>query len=150
VLDARIAAELQVAATAGEPLAFALLTLRGERELRSSVGAPGVAWLVRQLVDDLRPDLPPGSVIGRTDSDELAVLVPGAPAWSAAEALERSVPALRRARELPGGGEVQADPVAGVAGWPEHAVDADGLFMAADAALAEAVQGAGGPVVLAR
>ncbi len=150
VLDARIAAELEVAATAGEPLAFALLTDRAERELRQSIGDPGVAWLFRQLVDELRPALPPGSVVGRTESDELAVLVPGTPARAAAETIEGALSGLRRQRELPGGGAVQADPVVGVAGWPEHAIDAEGLFMAADAALADAVGGASGSVVVAR
>jgi len=150
VLDGRIAAELQMAATAGEPLAFALVTLRSLRELRAALGGEGLSWLVRQLVEELRGALPASADVGRTDTDELALLLPGLPAWSAAEALERAMAGMRGTRSLPGGGNVQADPVGGVAGWPEHATDAKGLFMAADSALAEAVTGASGAVVLAR
>jgi DNA-binding response OmpR family regulator len=150
VLDARIAAELEVAATAGEPLAFALVTLRSLRDLRASIGADGLGWLVRQLVDDVRPQLPGGGAIGRPDTDELALLLPGLAARAAAEVVERALGALRGDRPLPGGAEVHAEPVAGVAGWPEHAVDAEGLFMAADAALADALAGGAGPVVVAK
>lgn len=150
VLDARIATELEVAATAGEPLAFSLVALRSRRDVRAAIGADGMVWLVRQLVDELRHALPAGAAIGRTDTDELAVLLPATPAWSAAEAMERALSRLRGTRALPGGGDVEADPVAGVAGWPEHATDADGLFMAADAALAEATARATGGVVVAK
>lgn len=136
-LDARIAAELTMAETAGEPLTFALVTLRSLRELQSSLGGDGLGWLVRTLVEELRAALPDTAVVGRTESAEVAVLLPGVPAWSAAEILEQAITASRRARSLPGGAEVRPDPVAGVAGWPEHAVDAEGLFMAADAALAD-------------
>lgn len=149
-LDARIAAELEVAATAGEPLTFALVALRGRRALSSTLGGDAVAWLVRRLVEELRPALPDGAVVGRTDSDELAVLVPGSPARQSAEVLERALAAVRRDQELPGGGTARPDPVAGVASWPEHAVDAEGLFMAADAALAEAAAGPAGVVGVAR
>ena len=104
---------------------------------------------MRQLVDDVRDLLPPGGAIGRTDTDELAVLLPGMAARPAAAAVEQALGSLRGTRALPGGGEVRADPVAGIAGWPEHALDAEGLFMAADAALADAIGGASGAVVVA-
>ncbi|MEQ1787603.1 MAG: hypothetical protein ABL966_11160, partial [Acidimicrobiales bacterium] len=41
---------------------------------------------------------------------------------------------------LPGGAEVAVRLAIGVAAYPEHASDADGIYMAADAALAEAVE----------
>jgi GGDEF domain-containing protein len=150
-LDARIATELEMAATVGEPLTFALVALRSGRSLRERLGDDGVGWVVRRLVEELRPALPDGAVIGRTDGDELAVLVPGMAAGAAARAVEVALGEVRKARALPGGGETQPDPVAGIAGWPEHAVDAEGLFMAADAALAEAMAGApSGVVAIAR
>lgn len=149
-LDARIATELEVAATAGEPLTFALVALRTGRDLRAALAGDALAWVVRRLVEELRPALPDGSVVGRTDGDELAVLVPGMPARTSADAIERAIGAVRREHELPGGGSTQPDPVAGVASWPEHALDAEGLFMAADAALAEAVDRRTGAVAIAR
>lgn len=150
VLDARLAAELEVSATAGEPLTFSLVSLRSLRDVRAAVGGDGLAWLVRQLVAELRAALPATVALGRTDSAEVAVLLPGTPARPAAAAIERALGRARGSRPLPGGGEVRADPVAGVAAWPEHATDAEGLFMAADAALAEATAGATGPVVVAK
>lgn len=142
-LDGRIAAEVEMASTTGEPLTFALVALRAAKEL----DGPVADWVVRRLVDALRPALPVGSVVGRTGGGELAVLVPGVAAAGAAEVLDQALRPVRGAHELPGGGEVRPDPVAGVASWPAHAVDGEGLFMAADAALAEALGGAGAVAV---
>jgi len=142
-LDARIASELAMAATAGEPLTFGLVTLRSLRSLQASLGGEGLGWVVRAIVEDLRAALPPTAVVGRTETAEVALLLPGVPAWSAAEVLTTVLGTARRPRELPGGAEVRPDPVAGLAAWPEHAVDAEGLFMAADAALADATAGDG-------
>jgi hypothetical protein len=52
--------------------------------------------------------------------------------------LEPILTTLRGPRSLPGGDEVVVELLAGIAGFPEHAADPDGLYMAADAALADA------------
>lgn len=114
-LDARINDELAVARHGGRPLAFALLRVRGGDDA------------VHEVIDFMRLTLTDQAVLGRTDSKELAVLVPDVAADDLRHPLDRALGDLR--------------PIivaAGVAGYPDHAQNADGLFMAADSALAEA------------
>jgi GGDEF domain-containing protein len=84
-------------------------------------------------------DLLPGdAALGLTRTDELAVLLPGLTAEEAAKVLTFAIDSLDEVR-LPGGADVPLRFAVGVAAYPEHASDADGLYMAADAALADAV-----------
>ncbi len=139
MLEARLADEIGVARAGGAPLAFALVTLRSLSDLRTQLGPDGLAWLVRELVTRAGPLLPETATLGRTEDGELAFVAPATHPDEAAALLERVLGALRGLHQLPGGGDVRCDPVAGVAGYPQHATDAAGLFMAADAALTDAV-----------
>lgn len=115
-LDARLADELALShQRGGQPLAFALVQVP-----RTHDGGAVVA-----LIEDLRGRLPAAAVLARTDRQELAVILPGAEAHELPPLLE---PAVARSRAF-----------AGVAGSPEHAHSPEELFMAADAALADAV-----------
>jgi CheY-like chemotaxis protein len=109
-------------ATADAPVSFALVRA-------------GTAELA--VVHELEARLPLGAVIGRSEDGEIPVTVPGNEAAPLGSTL---------AACLPGCG---ADVRAGVAEAPAHAATADELYMAADAALAEAVEH-GHPVVVAR
>jgi DNA-binding response OmpR family regulator len=82
-------------------------------------------------------DLPLDTVLGRGEDDEIAVILPGASAGETTAELTRSLAACG------------ADVRAGVAAAPTHASTADELYMAADAALADAVE-TGQTVVAAR
>jgi DNA-binding response OmpR family regulator len=139
VLDARLADELEHAHAAGRPLTMALVTLRSLSALRRSIGDDGLAWLVRELVAAARAVLPADAVVGRMSEDEVVVLLPNTAARDGAALLEELLAHLRGVRRLPGGAEVVVEPAAGVAAYPEHASDPDGLFMATDAALADAI-----------
>ncbi len=141
MLAARLADEIGVARAGGTPLAFALVTLRSTPELRSQLGLEGRAWVVRDLVTRAGPLIPDTVTLGRTDDGDLALVAPGTHSADAVTLLEDLLGSLRGVRQLPGGGDIRVDPVAGVAGYPQHASDAAGLFMAADAALADAVDG---------
>ena len=138
-LDARLADELRVAAHhGGRPLSFGMLHVR---KVTNRLGSRDDAstFVIRALIDFLRERLPAQTVIGRMDTDELAVVVPGcAPADLGAE-LDRSLDEVRAAVHVPGAKDVVVDVVAGVAGYPEHAHEPGELFMAADAALADAL-----------
>ena len=139
VLDARLADEIEHAEAGGRPLAIALVTLRSISALRREIGADGLAWLARLVMTEARALLPAEAVVGRLSADELLVLLPGHAAADAAALLEDVLAQLRGVRPLPGGAEVKVEPAAGIAAYPEHASEPDGLFMAADAALADAV-----------
>ena len=69
-------------------------------------------------------------MLARNAEDELGVILPGAAADAAAPGLERALAA--------GGQGLDLALQAGVAACPAHAGDKDELYMAADAALAEA------------
>jgi DNA-binding response OmpR family regulator len=118
-LDARINDELTVARHGGVPLAFALLRVEGGDDA------------VHEVIKLIRSTLTEHAVLGRTDSKELAVLVPDVAAIDLRDPLDRVLGELR-----------PIGVAAGVASYPDHAQNADGLFMAADAALADAI-GAG-------
>ena len=85
----------------------------------------------------LRDELPDDTVFGQGEGDEIAVIVPGTDARATTRLLAAALP------------RCGADVRAGVAEAPAHASTVDELYMAADAALAEAVEG-DYPVVAAR
>jgi GGDEF domain-containing protein len=93
-----------------------------------------------RLIADGKALLPPGAVVARTGSDELAVLVPGSNAGKVATILGPVISNLGGLLALDDGTQVVLDVVAGVAGYPEHAAAADALYMAADAALDDALE----------
>ena len=136
-VEARLVDEVTVVAP-GVPAAFALVRLLSAPEIATAVGAEGSAYVARELVRRVRELLPPESALGLTRTDELTVLLPGCTSAAAADQLQGAVRAIDRV-QLPGGAEVAIRLAVGLAAYPEHASDADELYMAADAALADAV-----------
>jgi PleD family two-component response regulator len=136
-VEARLVDELTVVAPDG-PAAFALVRVLSSAEIRTAVGADGSTYVARELIRRARELLSPDAALGLTRTDELAVLLPDCTADAAATVLRGAIDALASVT-LPGGAEVELRLAVGVAGYPEHASDADGLYMAADAALADAV-----------
>ncbi len=136
-LEARLADEVAVSGSDGT-FSFALVRLSSMEEIVAEVGRDGRDHLVATLVRDARRALPAEAVIGVTDTDEVAIVFPALDIDAAEQVL---LPALRAAAgtfEFPGGATVPVTLACGLAAYPQHAVDTDGLFMAADAALAEA------------
>lgn len=137
-VEARLADELTVAAPA-RPASFALIRLLSLDEVQQAVGPDGTQYVIRDLVRRAKELLPDDVALGVTNNEELAILLPGTTAAEAARLLTFTADSLDSAR-LPGGAEVALRFAAGVAAYPEHAADADGLYMAADAALADAIK----------
>lgn len=137
VLDARLADEIELARRSGASIAFGIVSLRSPKAMRGD--DPSVrAWLVRTLVAEAASRIPTDVALARTSTDELAVVAPGSSCAEVLRWLEPLLGELRGPRALPGGEEVAVELVAGLAAYPEHAVEPDGLYMAADAALAAA------------
>lgn len=137
-VEARLADELTVAGP-DRPAALALVRLRSLNEIRTLVGAAGGAYVVRELVRRARELLPDDAALGLTQRAELAVLLPGGDATVAQRTLRQALDGIGELC-LPGGAVVPLRFACGVAAYPQHAQDADGLYMAADAALADAVE----------
>jgi PleD family two-component response regulator len=139
-LDARLGDELATAATSREPVALALVRLRTGTPMETWAGSAGLASVATRLIADGKARLPAGAVVARTGSDELAVLVPGSSAGIVAGILGPVLTDVGGLLSLDDGTQVVLDVVAGVAGYPEHAAAADSLYMAADAALDDALE----------
>ncbi len=138
-VEARMIDELTVVAPGGDA-AFALVRLLSSAEIATAVGKDGSDFVIRELVRRTRQLLPANAALGMTRADELAVLLPGCTSTEAAAVLRQAIGAIAEVR-LPGGAQVEIRLAVGVAAYPEQASDADGLYMAADAALADAVEG---------
>lgn len=145
-VEARLADELTVAAP-DRPAAFALVKLLSAAEITTTVGTDGTQYVARELVRKARELLPPTAALGLTRTDELTVLLPDCTSASAVDLLREATRTIDQV-QLPGGAQVEIRLAVGVAAYPEHASEADGLYMAADAALAEAVD-RGQPVAVA-
>jgi CheY-like chemotaxis protein len=137
-VEARLVDELTVASP-GQPAAFALARLLTLEDIRNAVGDEGLEYVNRELVLRMRSLLPDTAAFGLTRNGELAILLPGADVEQAVPVLTKAVEGLRDVA-LPGGYTAEARFAVGVAGYPQHAADADGIYMAADAALADAVE----------
>jgi diguanylate cyclase (GGDEF)-like protein len=137
-VEARLLDELTVAAP-DRSAAFALARLRSLGEITTAVGREGRDYVAREVVRRVRDLLPAEAALGLTRASELAILLPGTDAVDASAVLQRALAEMGEVR-LPGGAEVPLRISVGVACYPAHAADADGLYMAADAALAEAVE----------
>lgn len=136
-LEARLADEVAVAGPSGT-FSFALVRLRSLDQIEAEVGAEGRDHLVATLIRNARVVLPNDAVIGLTNTDELAIIFPSLDSAPAFASLERALRDAGPTFQFPGGASVSVDLVGGIAAYPTNAVDTDGLFMAADAALTQA------------
>jgi CheY-like chemotaxis protein len=123
------------------PVSFALVRLRSLHDIVQTVGDDGTTYVVQSLVRQARDLLPASAVLGLTRTDELAIVLPGCRALDATQMMTDALDAIADTVTLPGGAEVDVRIAAGLAGYPDHAADADGLYMAADSALADACEG---------
>lgn len=139
-VEARLVEEIARAAgeEAGRPTCFALARLRRLDDIALQVGDAGASYVRRELARRLPALLPAAASLGITAGGEVALLLPDTDEETAGRLLVDATDRLGTMR-LPGGAEVPLAFTIGLAAFPRHAADADSLYMAADAALAEAV-----------
>lgn len=141
-LEARLADEIGLARAAGTDgrLSLAIVRLRSVEDVLHEVGTDGYDHLLRTLVERARGLLPPAAVLGSTRRDEVAVVLPGVGSRSAYATVRDMLAELDGDFRFAGGAVVPVALAAGLASYPTNANDPDGLFMAADAALSDAVE----------
>jgi CheY-like chemotaxis protein len=139
-LQARLADEITVAGPTGR-LSLAIVRLRSTDQVLAEVGGDGIDFLVRTLVERARGLLPAEAVIGITSRDEVAVVLPGLGPRDAYTSVRKALGEISGDFHFPGGAVVPVTLTGGLAAYPDNAAEPDGLFMAADVALTEAVDG---------
>jgi diguanylate cyclase (GGDEF)-like protein len=131
--------QIRQARRAGRPVSMLVMDLDNFKELNDTAGHKAGNQYLVAVADALRAALRDSDVIARFGGDEFEVLLPETAAAGArlvAEKLRERLDAL----DTPGGVEVTVS--LGAASFPVNALDAETLFLRADAALYEA-KGAG-------
>jgi diguanylate cyclase (GGDEF)-like protein len=118
--------------------ALMLIDLDRFRSVNDTLGHLAGDRLLLQIADRLRLALPRGAEVARLGGDEFAVLLPVADSTTSATRIARGlVAALSSPLDLDGLTLV-LEASAGVAVFPDHALDAEGLLRRADVAMYQA------------
>ncbi|MGW8379578.1 bifunctional diguanylate cyclase/phosphodiesterase [Streptomyces sp. ODS28] len=122
----------------GDRAALVLIDLDRFRSVNDTLGHLAGDRLLLQIAERLRTALPRGAEAARLGGDEFAVLLPVADSTTSAQRVARAlVSALSSPLDLDGLTLV-LEASAGVAVFPEHAREAEGLLRRADVAMYEA------------
>ncbi|MFE4969227.1 putative bifunctional diguanylate cyclase/phosphodiesterase [Streptomyces sp. NPDC056660] len=134
----RIWTALDDAERIGARAALMLIDLDRFRSVNDTLGHLAGDRLLLQIADRLRAALPRGAEAARLGGDEFAVLLPVADSTTSATRIARGlVTALSSPLDLDGLTLV-LEASAGVAVFPDHALDAEGLLRRADVAMYQA------------
>ena len=131
---------LSGAMTRAHPLSLLLVDLDNFKAINDNFGHHAGDRVLRTFGDRISPALPPGAVLARFGGDEFAVILPDL-APPAAAALAEELLALFRRPFAHDGASIDLRASVGVAGFPEHATDAEELVKSADIALYSAKGG---------
>ncbi|MEU9981146.1 bifunctional diguanylate cyclase/phosphodiesterase [Streptomyces sp. NPDC050856] len=131
-------AALEDAEGEGVRAALVLIDLDRFRSVNDTLGHLAGDRLLLQIADRLRLALPRGAEAARLGGDEFAVLLPTADSTTSAQRVARQLAAdLSSPLDLDGLTLV-LEASAGVAVFPDHALDAEGLLQRADVAMYQA------------
>ncbi|MEV5310376.1 MULTISPECIES: bifunctional diguanylate cyclase/phosphodiesterase [unclassified Streptomyces] len=134
----RIWTALDEAERLGARAALMLIDLDRFRSVNDTLGHLAGDRLLLQTADRLRLALPRGAEVARLGGDEFAVLLPVADSTTSATRIARGlVAALSSPLDLDGLTLV-LEASAGVAVFPDHALDAEGMLRRADVAMYQA------------
>ncbi|MET9502420.1 bifunctional diguanylate cyclase/phosphodiesterase [Streptomyces sp. NPDC006622] len=137
-LGERIWTALDDAERIGARAALMLIDLDRFRSVNDTLGHLAGDRLLLQIADRLRRALPRGAEVARLGGDEFAVLLPVADSTTSATRVARGLVAdLGSPLDLDGLTLV-LEASAGVAVFPDHALDAEGLLRRADVAMYQA------------
>ncbi|MCK7626649.1 bifunctional diguanylate cyclase/phosphodiesterase [Streptomyces sp. RS10V-4] len=129
---------LEEAERAGTRAALVLIDMDRFRSVNDTLGHLAGDRLLLQIADRLRHALPRGAEAARLGGDEFAVLLPATDSLTSSQRVARNlVAALGSPLDLDGLTLV-LEASAGVAVFPDHALDAEGLLRRADVAMYQA------------
>jgi diguanylate cyclase (GGDEF)-like protein len=142
----RLREELSRSKRHNRPTALLLLDLDNFKRVNDAFGHAVGDQVLRQIGQLLVDNARGADVICRYGGEELAVILPETPLADAAQVAERFRLAVEK-RQDERGSKVTVS--AGVAAFPDHASDADGLIAAADAAMYRAKRAGKNQVAIA-
>ncbi|WP_328668100.1 bifunctional diguanylate cyclase/phosphodiesterase [Streptomyces sp. NBC_00322] len=122
----------------GARSALLLIDLDRFRSVNDTLGHLAGDRLLLQIADRLRLALPRGAEAARLGGDEFAVLLPTADSTTSAQRVARHLVAELSSPLDLDGLTLVLEASAGVAVFPEHALDAEGLLRRADVAMYQA------------
>ncbi|MDX6356641.1 MAG: diguanylate cyclase, partial [Streptomyces sp.] len=122
----------------GERVALILIDLDKFRSVNDTLGHLAGDRLLLQIADRLRLALPRGTEAARLGGDEFAVLLPSCDSTTRAQRVARALVAALGSPLSLDGLTLVLEASAGVAVFPDHAVDAEGLLRRADVAMYQA------------
>ncbi|HZX37083.1 MAG TPA: EAL domain-containing protein [Streptomyces sp.] len=131
-------AALEDAEGNGARSALVLIDLDRFRSVNDTLGHLAGDRLLLQIADRLRLALPRGAEAARLGGDEFAVLLPTADSTTSAQRVARNLVAELSSPLDLDGLTLVLEASAGVAVFPEHAHDAEGLLRRADVAMYQA------------
>jgi diguanylate cyclase (GGDEF)-like protein len=129
---------LDTAQDRGERVALVLIDLDKFRSVNDTLGHLAGDRLLLQIADRLRLALPRGAEAARLGGDEFAVLLPGCDSPTRAQRVARALVAALGSPLSLDGLTLVLEASAGVAVFPDHALDAEGLLRRADVAMYQA------------
>ncbi|WUV84884.1 bifunctional diguanylate cyclase/phosphodiesterase [Streptomyces sp. NBC_01476] len=129
---------LDTAQEKGERVALVLIDLDKFRSVNDTLGHLAGDRLLLQIADRLRLALPRGAEAARLGGDEFAVLLPSCDSPTRAQRVARALVAALGSPLSLDGLTLELEASAGVAVFPDHAVDAEGLLRRADVAMYQA------------
>ncbi|NUK96727.1 bifunctional diguanylate cyclase/phosphodiesterase [Streptomyces lunaelactis] len=131
-------AALEDAESSGARSALVLIDLDRFRSVNDTLGHLAGDRLLLQIADRLRLALPKGAEAARLGGDEFAVLLPTADSTTSATRVARHLVAELSSPLDLDGLTLVLEASAGVAVFPDHALDAEGLLRRADVAMYQA------------
>ncbi|WP_329455505.1 putative bifunctional diguanylate cyclase/phosphodiesterase [Streptomyces sp. NBC_01497] len=129
---------LEQAGAANARSALLLIDLDRFRSVNDTLGHLAGDRLLLQIADRLRVALPRGAEAARLGGDEFAVLLPTCDSTTSAQRVARHLVAELSSPLNLDGLTLVLEASAGVAVFPEHALDAEGLLRRADVAMYQA------------
>ncbi|MGK5632112.1 putative bifunctional diguanylate cyclase/phosphodiesterase, partial [Streptomyces sp. URMC 123] len=123
---------------ANERTALVLIDLDRFRSVNDTLGHLAGDRLLLQIAERLRDALPRGAEAARLGGDEFAVLLPTADSTTSAQRVARQLVAILGSPLDLDGLTLVLEASAGVAVFPDHALDAEGLLRRADVAMYQA------------
>lgn len=122
----------------GTRAALVLIDLDRFRAVNDTLGHLAGDRLLLQIADRLRQALPPDAEVARLGGDEFAVLLPVADSTTSAQRVARHLVAELSSPLDLDGLTLVLEASAGLAVFPDHALDAEGLLRRADVAMYQA------------